>query len=95
VSQLSGSRLKWQLNNLRLGSASIVAGSGSGSSRQLAGAAATLGTIAGAADGGPGMTTVVDPPVPSGPGLGMNMGEGVRMSFLHFVRNFRSPSRKV
>jgi len=54
------------------------------------------GLIAGADDGGSGMATVVDdPPVPpEGPGLGMNTGEGVRMSFLRFMRNFQSLSRK-
>ena len=41
-SRLSGSRLKWRLNQMRLGSAQIGASSGSGSSQRLAGAAATL-----------------------------------------------------
>jgi len=41
-SRLSGSQLKWRLNQMRLGSARIGAGSSSGSSRRLAGAAATL-----------------------------------------------------
>jgi len=44
VSWLSGSQLKWQLDQMRLGSAQIGASSGSGSSRWLAGATATLGT---------------------------------------------------
>jgi len=42
-SQLSGSWLKWWLNQMWLSSAQIGAGSGSGSSQRLAGAAATLG----------------------------------------------------
>ena len=41
-SWLSGSRLKWRLDQMGLSSAQIGAGSGSGSSRRLAGAAATL-----------------------------------------------------
>jgi hypothetical protein len=42
VSRLSGSRLKWRLDQMRLGSARIGAAPGSSSSRQLAGAAETL-----------------------------------------------------
>jgi len=41
-SRLSGSQLKWRLDQMQLSSAQIGAGSSSSSSQQLAGAAATL-----------------------------------------------------
>jgi len=56
------------------------------------------GAIAGADDGGSGIMTVVDPPVPpEGPGLGMNMGDSdlLLIVLLHPLRRFCSPSRNI
>jgi len=65
----------------------------------IRGGKGTLGTtgdmVTGADDGGSGMTTVVDPPVPLG--LSVNTGDGdlLLIILLHPLRRLRSPSRKV
>ena len=52
----------------------------------------------GADDGGSGMMSVVDPPVPpKGPGLGMNMGVGDLLLIVRLrpLRRVRNPLRNV
>jgi len=55
--------------------------------------------VAGADDGGSGITTAVDgPPVPpEGPGLGMNIGDGdlLLIVLLRPLRRVHNPSRNV
>jgi len=55
------------------------------------------GAMAGADDGGSGITVVGSPAPPEGPGPGMNMGDGdlLLIVFLRPLRRVRSPSRNV